>query len=54
MSEITNSAGPEPPPALISAPTSVSRAVTTPSNGDGDLLVAGQRFQPVDIGLRRT
>ena len=33
ISETTNSGGPPPEPALISAPTSVVRAVTSPSNG---------------------
>ena len=38
-------------PAVIRAPMSVVRAVTTPSNGRDDPLEGFQRQQPVDIGL---
>ena len=42
---------PVPLPALMSAPISVSRAVTTPSNGRDDLLEVFERLQPIDLAL---
>ena len=52
MSDTTNSAGPPPEPALISAPTSVVRAVTRPSNGATMRLYFSSTRSAVEIGLR--
>ncbi len=51
--ETTNSSLPGAPPMLISAPTSVLRAVTTPIERRRQLREAFQRLDAIDVGLQR-